>query len=454
MKRFYQKAPAARSQRKKTLSFALGAEEKSGTLACRTVDFALKGGKAIGGFGAEEAFDEMFLDGSLVDGLALLFVEREDKKVLLLAEREGSYVFRTATGEYYDNIMEDSLGKVEAVVSYTREGGEEGCVLCCENGRYVYEKVEEYDRLCYQSDLPPFKSGCYSFERLVLLSAEAAHPFRVYFFKPIASVSTRTGYGGAGYVDLDGGLGDTFGAFAGGKEVWILRKNGVTVLDVRGENYRFTALPMPVATGRIYPSSGVLVGDKLYFAGENGIGYFDGNHFALVETSLIPYAEYADGTGLAVFGKYYGLALSDGTVFFDTQEKSGYVSAIRMEDATSDGKECYFRADGKICRLTRESRYLGEGLPKRLTASTDFSLGAGQKTLSALALQGKGTIGLSIKSEKSGEERKYSLTLGKGARVYPRLCGETFALSVGSDDPDCEIAGISVALAYGKEGSI
>ncbi len=213
-----------------------------------------------------------------------------------------------------------------------RLDGEDVILMCGSEGMYVWNgKGVAY----LVEDAPDITSLTVVYERMFV--SVGGERNAVWFSDDLNPTNWNPELDEGGFIQLIDERGRSNRVVGYNNYVYVFRDYGITRMSVYGAQEDFSAVNLFVASGRIYPESVALCGDRITFCATDGIYTFDGVSVNKISSSI---------DGLVIGGKptatYY-----DGKYFLVAKLNDEVTSAVGYEDnGTNNGLIVYDFSNG------------------------------------------------------------------------------------------------------------
>jgi hypothetical protein len=216
-------------------------------------------------------------------------------KNLYYADIEGGSGFTLIEGAQF-NVA-------PAAINY-RLSGEDVIIFCSQedcmtvwdgkNPPYVVESA------------PKISAACVHYERL--FAAVGGEKSSVWFSDDLDPTNWDISLEEAGYIELSGEKGCVLNVIKFLDYVYIFHTYGISRLTAYSEQTEFSVFTLFVSSGKIYPDTVTICGDRIIFLAEDGIFSFDGYNVAKIMKGIFPLISgCANGKAVAAYysGCYY-----------------------------------------------------------------------------------------------------------------------------------------------------
>ena len=375
----------------------------------------------------------------------------------------GVWIYRRNDGAVTDTFMySDTAGKVYyrenntfkelAGVQFTspvkainyRLNGEDVIIMCsASDDMAVWNRVDPPYTV---AGSPRVTSMTLHYERLFVTTEGERNT--VYFSDDLDPTNWSLDLSGGGFIELSDELGRLNKVVSYLNYVYIFRDYGISRLTAYADQTEFSVSNLFVGSGRIYPETVTLCGDRILFLASDGLYAFDGLSATRILKKLSacitggqPVAAYYDG-------KYYlaakiraagdpigcesGTYVNNGFIVYDLQTGSACVS--RGYDVRGFARLTpYLVADGRIygigktCPLKKRWR-----MPQ-----TDLGRPDAVKEVTAAVIETAGAVTVTVTTERG--EKTLPLTAGLH-RVKVGLAGRRVGLVIEAEGAGAHIS--------------
>ncbi len=315
-------------------------------------------------------------------------------------------------------------------VQFVDASGKNYLALFTDKGVYLYDGAT----LSLAENSVACTMGCTHRERLFVVDKSCQS--RILFSAPFNPQQWGEEAYATGSIEVSPEQGEIYAIFSVEKKLFILRREGCSVLTLEGESCNVMAYPIPASVGKVMPRTAQRVNKEMVFLSSDGLYKFDGVKVKKVAPHLTRAMRFtADGNFVvSVWGGYYVLCYDDlsggrKTLFVDVENERGWISENVFSGSTYNGEKSYLLADGDLMEWSDND---GATLPTQTVWQSGyqrFNLGYGKKTVKKIALRGTGSVRLTIRSD-SQERKSYVIALRENVAVFPKLQGEVFNLEI------------------------
>lgn len=283
------------------------------------------------------------------------------------------------------------------------------------------------------ADAPNISSACVHYERLfVTVGGEKS---AVWFSDDLDPTNWDISLDGAGFIEIADGRGALHRVVQFLDYVYIFRSYGISRLTAYADQTQFSVIPLYVSSGRIFPETIALCGDKIIFMASDGFYSFNGLNTTRILSNVFDAVHPQDGAEAAFYnGKYYlacTLKGSDGSLLphnnalmqYDVQTLDcSFISGAVVEGLTPVFAEGYsalaISAGGRLCTLGAKN-IKPDGAPMLKvweSPRTDFGRPESEKIIREIHLESASDIELVFQSDGGG--RRVSV---KGKRSLQKI---------------------------------
>ncbi len=355
----------------------------------------------------------------------------------LMYSYKGEVFYRRSDDGTTHKLEGIRLTSVPETIKYRLYGKDVVLICSPTDNMVVWNGV---DPAYYVSSSPLITSMTMHYERMFVTTSNDKNT--LWFSDDLDPTNWNTEMSEGGFIELADERGALIKVISFLNYVYIFRENGISRLTAYADQSEFSISHLYVTSGKIFPKSIAVCGDKVMFASSDGIYVFDGvstrrilsNLDALIfpnENSIGVYHEgkyflatYAD------FKKANGFAtnfVNNAVLIYDDK---GYtlLRGYDIRDFYSFDK-LYAIIDGSI--RTYEGNCL---LPKRWTIPYTDLGSARVKKIKTLYIETKSDITLTVKID--GNEKTFKVK-GKNVPscVNINMPGRKFGLTIDCNDP-------------------
>ena len=278
---------------------------------------------------------------------------------------------------------------------------------------------------------------------------------RLYYSRALNGKSWDDERYGSGYIlfQSDDG-GDILGLHPYKDKLYLMRRRGISVLRVLGDELNFKAIHLPMKCGSLVEESSALCGEYIAYLTNCGLYLFNGATSVLAENSRFDEIDVTQEVKAVSFeGRYYALVYhkSGGRAIYcyDPEWHEGYFIENGAADIAS-GDDLYFtRDDGYIYRLTE--RGASKGFTPHFTLEgVALSLGE-ESMLRSVLIDGEGEFSITITSNRGSRTVKGSA--GEALKLRSPLRGNGYKLKVSIEGEAQEARFIGLHLCLTEENN-
>ncbi|MBR2967468.1 MAG: hypothetical protein IKC35_01660 [Clostridia bacterium] len=407
---------------------------------------------------AANCYNFDFTSGALKDCAGFVCQDVEADSVWVFHSDAGEYLMWCISGEIYYKSSLGQTGKLEGIslggtpkaIEY-RLNGEEVILICSPlDNMVVWNGI---DAPYYVSASPLITSMTMHYERMFVTTSNEKNT--LWFSDDLDPSNWNTDMTEGGFIELADERGALIKVLSFLNYVYIFRERGISRLSAYADQSEFSISHLFVTSGKIYPSSIALCGDKVIFASSDGLFSFDGLSTRRILTNLDGLL-CPDENSVAVYhgGKYY-LALKSN---FDQDSNQGeYVNnailiygdngytlmrGYDISDFYSSGDELYAIIDGRLHKKGGDCQ-----LGKRwVVPATDLGSGR-KKRIKVLYIDTN--VDLTLKVVVDGQEKEIFVQ-GKNttSRVNINMCGRKFGFTIDCSAPGAVISRPQLTFSY------
>ena len=390
---------------------------------------------------AANCYNFDFTSGALKDCVGFSDQEIEADSVWTYTVRGVKYLMWSKNGEIFYSADNGQSGKLDGIllsglpraIGY-RLYGEDVVLICSPSDNMVIWNGVDAPQIVSSS--PLITSMTMHYERMFVTTSNEKNT--LWFSDDLDPSNWNTDMTEGGFIELADERGALIRALSFLNYVYIFRERGISRLTAYADQSEFSISHLFVTSGKIYPSSIALCGDKVIFASSDGLFSFDGLSTKRILSNLDGLIE-PDENSVAVYheGKYY-LALRanfGNDEKFDDQEKNnailifgdnGYtlMRGYNVSEFYSSGEHLYAIIDGSVHTLGGDCAFA-----KRWTVPVT-DLGSGRKKRIKI-LYIDTTVDLTLTVTVDDERREFFVQ-GKNttSRVNINMCGRKFGMKI------------------------
>jgi len=308
------------------------------------------------------------------------------------------------------------------------------------------------------SDAPKITSMCVHYERLFV--TVGGDKSAIWFSDDLDPTNWAVNLEDAGFIEVADALGGLLKVVRFIDYVYIFRSYGIARLTAYGDQTQFTLNQLFTTSGRIFPATVSVCGDRILFLAEDGIYMFDG-----LETYKI--LKNIKGLFLKCDKSKCTAAFSDGCYYLTLNDdsKEGFVLKYNISDNNIDiycgpqivdilpiCAESYTKIaliakdDANIYTFDNSGCFLDKPLEKLwITPVTDLNYPDIDKCVRKIIVKTKYDISLTIVSDI--EKKSYNIK-GKERISIVDVCilGKFFSMEIKSKNKDIYVAKIEVIV--------
>lgn len=265
-----------------------------------------------------------------------------DKLLAYCADKNMYYIDIDGGGEF-TQLLGVQFEKAPSGINY-RLNGEDVIILCSERDCMT---VWNGSSPPYRVESAPFISSmCVHYERLfATVDGEKAS---VWFSDDLDPTNWDISLEGGGYIEILGEKGSLLKVIKFLDYVYIFRSYGISRVTAYGEQTDFSVITLYTSSGRIYPDTVSVCGDRIIFLAQDGIYSFDGLKTAKILSGIFPLLRSQDNS-YAVSAYYNGCYYLACRIDFE-EDESGQNNALIEYDISSGS--CAVIKCGDISSLT------------------------------------------------------------------------------------------------------
>lgn len=405
-------------------------------------NFTFKGGQLTSELGIEAAKTTIITTPdlrhtlpSLPDGKKCISTHLYKKYNFNTSSRDDKIIVRADDNTYYQTdvfqsvpftIIQNLAASGEDCSVNYRYNGNDVIIISSENG---YLNIYDGTTLKIVTNAPRITSMCVHSERI--FATVGGEKNSVWFSDDFNPANWTIGSASAGYINFDDEGGAVLKVVSFLDAVYVFREYGIERLTAFGVQKEFSVSKLYVSSGRIYPKTIAICGDRIIFLAEDGLYVFNGYGIAEIATSLKKYltksksdasACFMDGKYLLAIRLYFGVEggtilcenesyINNSLVMYDVSEKR--FSILRGADISSlTGIKVFHEASvlatfnftyaTKLGRLVKNGKLFDVTLPKYwTTAKTDLGYSNRIKVVREISIFTKYdcTVGIELDGE-------------------------------------------------------
>lgn len=337
--------------------------------------------------------------------------------------------------------------------------GKNVIILSAENKTPVMYDGESVETI---TDAPQIKSMCIHYERLYV--AAGGEGTTLWFSDDFDPTNWYVSLNEAGYIDFQDDRGQLLKVLSFQDYVYIFRTSGISKLQAYGNQEDFEVTQLYTTSGKIYPQSITVCGDRIIFLAEDGFYEFNGltaNRILVNYDGLLAGIDNSEAVGEFYNGNLYmNLKVFDcgvitnvtlvyklhfGTSYLYRGPKINGMCKIISERENNLLIVC--GNNGKIGTLTNTGMCLGQALEKVWESpKSDFGLSDGRKVLSKTSLDVFGNVTVTIESDE--ESKSFNLDGNGRATIRTSVKGDVFKVVLHTKDVNVKISRLKLFFRY------
>lgn len=260
---------------------------------------------------------------------------------------------------------------------------------------------------------------------------------RLFYTKAFDGREWQASRYGAGYIDLfSDDAGEILALLPYKDKLYLMRRHGITVFRVLGDELNFKAVHLPMKCGAMIDKSAAFCGEKIGYFTERGLYLFNGASSERAENARHDEIDFSKSVkAVSCCGRYYALVTkkTGGKAVYCYDPAECYAHFIEngaVDLAAAD--EVFFSRGGKAYKLTEKG--LSQNFSPYLTAeNVAFGIGE-EKMLRAVAIEGEGAYRVTITSNRG--QRTVKGRAGEVIKLRSPLRGNGFSLKICVDPAD------------------
>lgn len=402
------------------------------------------------------------------EGRKLAYYRRYDQERKV---RDDRLVAATTDGVYYVNLYgESAVAKLDMapfecrpdLINYRLDDTD---VLIMSGEGYPLTVWNGTDGVEVTDDAPSVSSMCMHSERL--FATESGAGDRLWFSDDMDPRNWSISLDEAGYIELPDVKGKLIKAVSFAGYVYVFRSYGIMRVTAFGDQTQFSVSELFSSTGRIYPDSVTVCGDKIIFLADDGLYAFDGLSANRLRLGIDTLLSKADKSNLACGyfrGKFFmalGYDFNDGAIGCEHQAhrnnavvitnfSEGTVSIMRGVDITSIAAVLTDEGGFLACLLREDERLFicqyGENFPslhmQASFAAGDFGYPDRLKLIRKLHIETNAEVKVTLLLD--GAERMVTVSAGASVPVFAAC--KKFGIRLDTEDSAAEISALSTEV--------
>ncbi len=383
--------------------------------------------------------------------------KRYDDKLLAYCSSKRLYYLDIEGQESGFRPLEGvSFEKAPACINY-RLHGDDVIIMCSEyDGMAVWDGKRPPYRV---ETAPRISTMCVHYERL--FATVDGEKSAVWFSDDLDPTNWDISLDEAGYIEIIDEKGSLQKVLKFLDYVYIFRSYGISRLTAYAEQTEFSVINLFVSSGKIYPETMTVCGDRIIFLAEDGLFSFDGLSTSKIADGIFPLLSDSGEASAAYFnGCYYLACRADfgegdeegGNALLEYDVRKGGASLIKAKGITSlsvisteSVNLLVMSVQGRPAMLVEEGSFFGEPLEKFWqTPQFDFSAPGALKVLRNVFLYTDADMELGAVSDMGS--RKVKVSGGGGEKkAAVNLKGRTFCLEFRCRTPCARISKVTAA---------
>ena len=383
-----------------------------------------------------------------------------------------------AINPYFEDIdysEELTFTSIPNAVYYNINGEDVMLVSSATDGMYVFSPFTSTDLL---PDAPRIISICRHYERVFAI--EEGKRNKLVFSANLDPTNWNIDIDEAGYIEIIDDRGGLEKVVSFNDYVYIFKEYGISRLSAYGDQTEFSLSSLFVSSGKIYPNSVCVCGDRIMFLSRDGIYAFNGYTTTKLSLNIESLFEEKNDDCCSAYhnGKYYlgcRLKFDDGEVIGCESYSEGYVNNAMIEYDLKTGEINLTRGVdlkwllsveydnvNKLAALfnNEHKKRIGEmndsgeifGTPlKKVWTSSYSNLGYPDKIkkIEKFSILAKEDCKIKIKTDQESKTFEVS---GKTSTTtfYPNLKGEMFQFSIETDGSNAHIACPEISIGISR----
>lgn len=374
----------------------------------------------------------------------------DNKKVYKYKIGSEDTAFKVVSGLTFDNTP---VG-----INY-KYNGKNVIILSAEGKTPVMYDGESVETI---TDAPQIKSMCIHYERLYV--ATGGEGTTLWFSDDFDPTNWYVSLNEAGYIDFQDDRGQLLKVLSFQDYVYIFRTSGISRLQAYGSQEDFEVTQLYTTSGKIYPQSITVCGDRIIFLAEDGFYEFNGltaNRILVNYDGIIKGVDNSDAAGEFYNGNLYmNMKINDGgivtnvtlvykmhfgTSYLYKGPKINAMCKIVSQDVNDFLIIC--GNNGKIGTLTDKSVCFSQPLEKVWESpKSDFGLSEGEKVFSGMSLDVYGNVSVTVESDK--ESKTFNIDGNGRECVRTAIKGDVFKIILRSKDVNIKISRLKLHFRY------
>lgn len=474
------KYPHATTYTTKVVSFASGIDQSkySNILSTQKAyfakNFSFKNGALLGGYGLETvpctytpaeggeatSIEEAFT----LQNAEIFFYKRYDFEN---NKRDDALLIVTQTFDVlYVNIETKEVSVIAAKAFTTMPTG--FCYRLNGEDVFLFSNVTDgmfvlnHMQLEAIADAPDITSMCVHYERCFACSGGEAQ--RVWFSEDLDPTNWNVSLDEAGFIDLLDERGRLLKVVSFHDYVYIFREYGISRLSAIGEQTSFSVTHLYNTSGKIYPKTVAVSGDRIFFLAEDGLYSFDGVNTSPILKELAPLFNTQQKEPFAIYscGEYrifthilhenkslpcllcVNPVSKEYVLTCDANVQS--MAAVHTDNLAETMVLCEKEGTVHVMRLV-ESGCVDEVALEKVWQSgfTDFGLPEKVKTLRKITLTTKGNCVVTLQNETTSVSYAFKGSAGPQTMVT-LFSGKRLSFTITTTDNQPEISNLQLTL--------
>ena len=291
---------------------------------------------------------------------------------------------------------------------------------------------------------PKITAMALHYERLFVTTSNESDCVR--FSDDLDPTNWAEGLDSGGFIRLADGYGRSNKVISFLNYVYIFRDYGISRMIAYADQSDFSVTNLYVSSGRIYPDSVTVCGDRVIFLASDGLYAFDGLDTTRILTKYGDLTPYKDSAlGRYFDGKFYlaysqSGAANDSLLVYDTAKKTAELSVGVRIDGFVGGDSLAALSGGSVVSVTRCGAVMG--VPTTKLWRVPFNSGDSPDRLKRLEkIYVETATPLTIKVLCDGETREFRLLGADGVQyVKVGMRGRKIGLELITDSVGTRIA--------------
>lgn len=315
------------------------------------------------------------------------------------------------------------------------------------------------------TDVPAITSMCIHNERLFV--TEAKNKTSLWFSDDFDPMNWKISLDEAGFIDIREGNGSLLKAVSFGGYVYAFASYAIMRITAYGDQREFSVETAALSSGKIYPESITVCGDRIIYLAEDGFYVFAGGTPVKIIKKLDKMLGGIDNSackGCYYGGKYYCVlmlktSVANEQILLVYDVHSGSYSLMRnlsikdivLMDGENGSRLLFLIKDRfDVCTLSEKAEICSVPLTKIWkSGKCDLNIGK-EKTITKVSLTASEKVEVLIKSE-AGSRLLHFSGINKEQSLPVGIRGRTFTFEIESRIPENRISAFKIDYEYFAE---